>query len=617
MAFYLSPAVYVREKDLTTSIPALASNITAFAGNFTFGPAFKRELISSEQQLVDIFKKPSLSNNEDFLMGSSFLAYANTLYVVRVVGATDAKNSGLGIKVDGTTTTITNDYIANEDDVTNGNYTPSFSTDEAIKFVAKYPGVYGNKIGISLSDPIGFYDDVLPISGETGTFVIGETVTGGTSSATGVIAKVFSDGLVLTTITGTFSANETITGGTSSATATVAGALTNHAEVMPGVAFSEVFDFIPEEGQYALVVTVDGEIAEKYFVSFTPGTLDVTGTNIYIEDLLLNQSNYILAFIDTTKTLALSKIDYNVFAGGNDGTVSDTDFETAYDLFANTDEIDVNIIMEPANVSTQLQQYIIDNVVEKRKDCVALLNVPKINIIGKDMPTATDAINTYINNTLERSTSYAAVYPNYKYTYDRYNKKFIWCNIIGDIAGDYAYNDMVADPWFAPAGYNRGKMKNVAKLAYNPDKTNRDILYKNNVNPVIMDKEGAIIFGQKTLLRNPSAFNRVNVRRLFITIEKAIATSLKYFLFEQNTDYTRRQVISMIIPYLRNIQGRQGIYDFTVQCDENNNTPEIIDLNQLNVDLYIKPSRTIEFIQLTAIAVKTGVKFEEITQNLA
>lgn len=614
MAFYLSPAVYVREKDLTTSIPALATNITAFAGNFTFGPAFKRVLISSEQQLVEEFGIPTLKNNEDFLIASNFLSYANKLYVVRAVGS-DAKNATIGLQSDGATVSTPGVYIENEEDVTNGKFTPTFDTNEAVKFVAKYPGAFGNNIAIALSDASGFYDNVLPISNVEGTFEIGETVKGGTSSATGVVEKVFNDGLLLNNISGSFSNGETLTGETSNATATVAGEIQNHAEIMDGVAFSDVFDYIPENDQYAFVVLVENEIAEKFFVSFKPGTLDINGTNIYIEDLLLNQSKYVYAFVDETKTIAFSRVKDIVLANGVDGTITDSELEKAYDLFANPDEFDVNIILEPANASTNIQQYIIDNIVEKRKDCLAILNAPKTAILGKDMTTATSSIVDYVNNTLERSSSYATIYPNYKYTYDRYNKVFVWTSIVGDVGGAYAYNDTVADPWFAPAGFNRGKLKNVAKLAYNPDKANRDILYKNNINPVIMDKEGAIIFGQKTLLRKPSAFDRVNVRRLFITIEKAISTALKYFLFEQNTAFTRRQVVAMITPYLRNIQGRQGIYDFYVQCDENNNTPEVIDLNELHVDIFIKPARTIEFIQLTAIAVKTGVKFEEIVQN--
>jgi phage tail sheath protein FI len=201
----------------------------------------------------------------------------------------------------------------------------------------------------------------------------------------------------------------------------------------------------------------------------------------------------------------------------------------------------------------------------------------------------------------------------YKYRYDRYNDLYIYTPLNGDIAGLCARTDNVRDPWFSPAGYNRGAVKNIIKLAYNPKKGDRDVLYKNSINPVITEPgQGTILFGDKTHLERPSAFDRINVRRLFIVLEKAIARASKSTLFEFNDEFTRAQFRNLIEPFLRDVQGRRGILDFKVVCDETNNTAEVIDRNEFIGDIYIKPSRSINFIQLNFIAVRSGVEFEEI-----
>jgi len=212
-----------------------------------------------------------------------------------------------------------------------------------------------------------------------------------------------------------------------------------------------------------------------------------------------------------------------------------------------------------------------------------------------------------------RSTSYAVLDSGYKYQYDRYNDVNRYIPLCGDIAGLCVRTDETRDPWFSPAGFNRGQIKNILKLAYNPDKAQRDILYKNGINPVVtFPGQGTVLYGDKTLLSKPSAFDRINVRRLFIVLEKAIATSAKFSLFEFNDEFTRAQFRSLVEPYLRDIQGRRGIYDFKVVCDTTNNTGEVIDRNEFVGDIYIKPARSINFIQLNFIAVRTGVEFSEV-----
>ena len=201
----------------------------------------------------------------------------------------------------------------------------------------------------------------------------------------------------------------------------------------------------------------------------------------------------------------------------------------------------------------------------------------------------------------------------YKYQYDKYNDVYRWIPLNGDIAGITARSDNIRDPWYSPAGYNRGVVKNLVKLAFNPSKTDRDLLYKNGVNPVVTQPgQGTVLFGDKTLLTKPSAFDRINVRRLFIVLEKSIANAANSTLFEFNDEFTRLQFLNLIEPFLRDVQGRRGITDFRVVCDETNNTPQVIDSNRFVGDIYIKPARSINFIQLNFVAVRTGVEFSEI-----
>ena len=201
----------------------------------------------------------------------------------------------------------------------------------------------------------------------------------------------------------------------------------------------------------------------------------------------------------------------------------------------------------------------------------------------------------------------------WKYMYDKYNDRYIYAPLNGDVAGCCVITDLNDDPWFSPAGLNRGIIKNAIKLAWSPRKADRDTLYQRGVNPVINTPgTGIVLFGDKTMLAKPSAFNRINVRRLFIVLEKAIATAAKFQLFEFNDAFTRAQFVALVEPFLRDVQGRRGIYDFRVVCDESNNTPQVIDSNEFRADIYIKPAKSINFITLTFIATRTGISFEEL-----
>lgn len=353
------------------------------------------------------------------------------------------------------------------------------------------------------------------------------------------------------------------------------------------------------------------------------------GAALYYKTVLNDNSNYVwfakdrsTAASNTALTVASasSKLPLTMsFVAGQDGAnetaVPVNVLTKAYDLFRSTEELDVSLVLQgKARGGThggQLASYLIDNIAEYRKDCVVFISPDRgdvVNNIGKD--EAQDIVQ--FRNSLT-STSYAVLDSGYKYQYDKYNDVYRYIPLNGDIAGLAVRTDNLRDPWWSPAGFNRGQIKNIIRLAYNPQKADRDILYKNDINPVcVFPGQGTVLFGDKTILGKPSAFDRINVRRLFIVLEKAIATAAKFTLFEFNDEFTRAQFKNLVEPFLRDVQGRRGIYDFRVVCDETNNTGEVIDRNEFVGDIYIKPARSINFIQLNFIAVRTGVEFSEV-----
>ena len=296
-------------------------------------------------------------------------------------------------------------------------------------------------------------------------------------------------------------------------------------------------------------------------------------------------------------------------SGGVDGLPTDADLIVAYDKFKSPEDVDISLIVT-GDASQTVSEYIVDNIVENRKDCVAFISPEYSDVVNNAGNEANDII-AYRN--LFNSTSYAVMDNNWKYQFDKYNNVYRWIPLNGDIAGLCVRTDFERDPWFSPAGFNRGQIKNVVKLAWNADKADRDDLYKSGINPVVtFPGEGVVLYGDKTMLAKPSAFDRINVRRLFIVLEKAIARAAKYSLFEFNDEFTRAQFVALVEPFLRDVQGRRGIYDFRVVCDTTNNTPEVIDRNEFIGDIYIKPARSINYIQLNFVAVRTGVAFEEV-----
>jgi len=315
--------------------------------------------------------------------------------------------------------------------------------------------------------------------------------------------------------------------------------------------------------------------------------------------------------------------DSKTLSGGVDGfnpnSIDNSMFQLGYDMFNDPEETDISLVL--GGPSTGLNsQYIIENIAEKRKDCVAFISPRRDDCVSND--TLTEKLNKVKAFRLTASgdegiagisSSYGVMDSGWKYQYDKFNDQYRWVPLNADIAGLCVRTDESRDPWWSPAGFNRGHIKNLVKLAWNPQKAHRDELYKNGINPVVtIPGQGTILFGDKTLQSKPSAFDRINVRRLFIVLEKAIAIASKFTLFEFNDEFTRSQFVNMVEPFLRDVQGRRGIFDFKVVCDETNNTGEVIDRNEFIGDIYIKPARSINFIQLNFIAVRTGVDFEEV-----
>jgi len=297
-----------------------------------------------------------------------------------------------------------------------------------------------------------------------------------------------------------------------------------------------------------------------------------------------------------------------------EGSVSLGTLTSGYDFYKSAEDVDVSLILTGKSVGGTngegLGKYIIDNICESRKDCVVFISPAKEDVVNNANDEKDDIVT--FRNSLSNS-SYAMVDSGYKYQYDKYSDKYRWIPLNGDVAGLAVRTDELRDAWFSPAGFNRGQIKNIVKLAFNPKKAERDVLYQSDINPVVtFPGQGTVLFGDKTLLGKPSAFDRINVRRLFIVLEKAIATASKFTLFEFNDEFTRSQFRNLVEPFLRDVQGRRGIYDFRVVCDESNNTGEVIDRNEFVGDIYIKPARSINFIQLNFVAVRSGVEFSEI-----
>jgi len=381
-----------------------------------------------------------------------------------------------------------------------------------------------------------------------------------------------------------------------------------------------------EDGKFT---GVPGTILEVYkALSRATDAKTPDGETNYYKTVINQNSRYVWWANDRSGSVSNTALNiasintiplYLSFNQGQDGDSEvDTPINTtlaAYDLFDSSEDVDISLLLtgksKGGTNGEQIANYLVDNIAEVRKDCIVLCSPDKADVVNNTgLDEAQDVVD--FRNSL-RSSSYLVIDSGYKYQYDKYNDIFRWVPLNGDIGGLCVSTDSSRDPWYSPAGFNRGQIKNLVKLAYNPDKADRDLLYKNGVNPVVsFPGQGTILFGDKTALAKPSAFDRINVRRLFIVLEKAIATAAKFSLFEFNDEFTRAQFVALVEPFLRDVQGRRGIYDYRVVCDDTNNTGEVIDRNEFVGDIYVKPAKSINFIQLNFVAVRTGVAFDEV-----
>ena len=385
---------------------------------------------------------------------------------------------------------------------------------------------------------------------------------------------------------------------------------------------------VDEDGKWT---GTSGTILEKFaFVSKASDCKKYDGTNNYYKNVINRSSQYIwwmdhtvlgtsgaawgtVATATAYKSMTASDVTISLAGGVDDLEPSAGQLMAAWELYADDSRYDISLL-PIGKASTTIATYIINNIAEVRLDCVVFLS-PEDTISGEVIigtgSAATDSIKLYRDDL--PSTSYAVIDSGYKYQYDRYNDVYRWIPLNGDIAGLCARTDFQNDPWWSPGGLNRGQIKNVVKLACNLTKVDRDNLYKDGINPVVaFPGQGTVLFGDKTMLAKPSAFDRINVRRLFIVLEKTIATAAKFQLFEFNDAFTRSQFKNLVEPFLRGVQGRRGITEFLVKCDDTNNTSQIIDSNQFIADIYVKPNHSINFITLNFIASRTGISFSEL-----
>lgn len=565
MAFQLSPGVLVTEKDLTNVVPAVSTSAGGYVGYFLWGPADEIKTVASENQLVREYGKPTSTTTVHFHTAANFLGYGNNLQLVRAVGSAARNAVSTGTAV----------LIKNED-VYNASYAAGEGAVGA--WAAKYAGALGNSLKVSVADSSTFsgwtYEAQFDAAPDVSSYV---SNLGGDNDEMHIIV-VDENGLF------------TGTAGT----------------VLEKFAFvSKASDAKNSDGSsnyYKNVINAQSKYI--WWMDHLTAGASSTGGNAHWG----NAGTSTFALIDD---ISGGLSDTVSLTGGVDAAPSDGEVQTAYDLFANKELVDVSLLLT-GNHAVATVQHVIDNIALDRLDCVVFLSPPLAAVQNNAGDEATDIV-TYRNSTLDRSTSYAVMDSGWKVQYDKYNDVYVNVPLNADTAGLCARTDQTNDPWWSPAGFNRGGIKNCVKLLFSPNQTDRDTLYKNGVNPVVsFPGQGVVLYGDKTLLSKPSAFDRINVRRLFIVLEKAIATAAKFQLFEFNDVFTRAQFRSLVEPFLRDVRGRRGIYDFRVVCDETNNTGEVIDRNEFVADIYIKPAKSINFIYLNFIATRTSVSFEEV-----
>jgi len=564
--------------------------------------------------------------------------------------------------------------VTNSDDYAIKSGGATFKTLTDVHWIAKYPGALGNSLQVSVCDNANVYSSNLVAITGTGFAIASNTATinclgsTATAAATAWAALTVGDYIVVGNSTvGTQYLQISSKGSSSPSTNQFTLSFYNTYNLSTAVniassggttlqRFWQHYNSVtgaPGQSSYVgqfgntsandelHVVVIDN----KGLFTGVPGqTLEVwsglsratdaqtsDGTTNYFGTVINQSSKYIwqanppygsATYSNTALSVAStsSTVPETIsFIGGNDGASESTiaslsdigTLTTAWDVFNSTENVNVSLLVGGKSTGTaQLSNYIINNIANVRKDCVVFISPQSSDVVqvpGQELTKVTAFRNAVV------PTSYAVMDSGYKYQYDKYNDVYRYIPLNGDTAGLCVYTDNVRDPWWSPAGFTRGQIKNVVKLAYNPKKAERDVLYSAGVNPIVtFPGQGTILYGDKTLSAKPSAFDRINVRRLFIALEKSISIAAQSYLFEFNDEFTRAQFVQLVTPFLKDVQGRRGIYDFKVVCDSTNNTQAVIDSNRFVGDIYIKPARSINFIQLNFVAVRSGVEFSEI-----
>jgi phage tail sheath protein FI len=596
MGNLVSPGINVVERNFSQIVPSVASGVGGMVGRFTQGPINTPILLSSETDLVNVFGLPTDLNANEWHTIAEFFKYTNACWVTRAsnAGVLNATVSGTGVSILNPT-----DY----ENIQSGTRTT------AGNFIAKQPGTVGNGIGVMVIDNATWAAFVTWADANTLNMpndISLDTYFSGQPSTTPYVKNLTVDAVAK---------NDEVHVLIVDVLGKVSGVPYTILEKFEGLSkASDAVDYRGLSIYYPNVLNISSA-----YIWWSSHPTATAGAN----DIAIGSTAYDVA--PANKTFAAISVVaapnfYTVsLTGGVVGTASTaTEIQTAYDTLANKDLYNVNLLMTGAfglGTVGQIETYALQNIAFVRQDCVAFVSPHTTGAPIRDSATANVTVAAFKTamNVPDDVASYGFMDTGMKYIFDRYSKKYRWIPLNGDMAGLAARTESTNDAWWSFAGYNRGGVKNVIKLAYNPVQAHRDYLYPKGINPVIIDAQsGPLLFGDRTMTSKPSAFDRINVRRLFIVLEKSISTAAKWELFEFNDAFSRSTFTNMLIPFLNMVQGRRGITAYKVICDSSNNTPQVIDSNQFVAEIFVAPSRSTNFITLSFAATNTGVAFSTV-----
>lgn len=615
MAQLLSPGVQVVEIDASSIAPTVSNSIGVFAGTFVKGPINKYTLITNTDDLEKYYGLPTDTNYNDWYQAYNFLQYGNKLLISRAadINGTNNQVSGLvtlateavgqtTIEVDGSTSDLTVGDLVKFDSDENFYEITAIVDDTSIELER------GLEVEVPATTGVNIFSICMNGTVEAvSTAAIGEAVASDEEyvskltvvenfddfeSKESSIAFVNNDSKIkfIARTPGSWSSNLEI------AIANVSDFGTS-ALAFDGIALDDLYEYYPTGTEIGIIVKSGDEIVETWTVDLNKTAKDSNNKSTYLETVINRQSSYIYVKDNSLSTDVKSYLNTNTLSlvYGMDSTTNQDDIINAYDIFDNKEELDIDIVI--ANEDYPIAAV---NLADTRQDCITFVGATYVDTVGKK---SSDAVSNIINwrktGELNVNNMFVCAVANYKHIYDKYNDKFRWVNLAGDVAGLRAQTSTNRASWWASAGLERGQIKNINKLAFNPNNGQRDFLYKNGLNPIVsFPGQGTVMWGQKTLLDKPSSFDRVNVRGLFNTLERSLSRMAKYQVMEFNDNFTRNRIVSMIKPFLSSVKAGRGIQDFLVICDETNNTSDVISRNNLVVDIYIKPTYVAEFIQL-------------------